>query len=88
MATHPIIEQLRDRRLARHLTKNAVAMEAGIHRGFVGTHENKKFSSLSSLERWCNALGYHIVLEDISEAVQRHERETEERATDWHLLIG
>lgn len=85
---HPIIVKLKDKRLLLHRSQREVALEARISETFVSNHEKDKFSALTSLDRWCNELGYCLVLED-AEEVERREREQERiidwRAIDWHL---
>jgi hypothetical protein len=82
--THPILVQLKEKRLSLHRSQIKVAEEARISRSFVSHHENDKFSARTSLDRWCASLGYRIVLEDVAE----DEDEELKRCADWHLLIA
>ncbi len=59
---HPVIAELKRKRLALGLSVGRFARTAGLARNTVRQYENVKFSGFSFLVRWAGALGYDVVL--------------------------
>jgi len=63
---HPITEALRHRRMQRGLSMSEVHRISGVHRASLHTYEDVKCPLIHRLDKWARALGYQIVLIDIS----------------------
>jgi transcriptional regulator with XRE-family HTH domain len=60
--THRIIEQLKAERIRQGLTRAQLSVRGDLDRNTLQSHEDKKFSALSKLDRWANALGLRLEL--------------------------
>jgi predicted transcriptional regulator len=66
MGPHPILAALRERRKALRLSKQAVHIAARMHRAtFDRREDSMRCATLEQIERWCEVLGYRLVLTKI-----------------------
>jgi transcriptional regulator with XRE-family HTH domain len=73
-SVHPIMDELREKRIKRGMTLSKLARVANLSRESIRKRETRKFPQLMVLDRWCRALGYKLTLTEIDPPLPNQQR--------------